>query len=873
MLLLLWLTLAQASQSTGQLEGFVRDSSGAPITGVALVLTNQDQGARRETSSDAAGSFRFSALPIGAYTLQAQREGLGTLKVESILVSVGQTVFQRLEMRPASVAQSLEVTAEADALATSATTSGTALGYDRIEEAPSLVRNYLSFVFTAPGAVASAGANTHRSMAGTRNVANDSGFVFGGMRGRNNSLTIDGVDNRDETTGGNRVAIGLEMVQEFRVAGATVSAEFGGAAGGFVNAVTRSGTNLWHGDTTMFAQNEKLNARNAEVALPVKPLTRRYQPGASLLGPARRDRTFFGLAWEGAWDRGEEWSETPPALVPQVKGYTLKPGLYPTRERDDEFTAKLNHTLSPRHSLMARYSFSRGQVSNDVIAVDNYSDFSARASSLLRDHSLVAGVVSVLSPTRVNDLRVQYGRRDATLTPNAKGPMVEIPGVITFGQGYRADQDRNEQHVEAVDSFNWTLGAHTLSAGASAHRVFFDGRLANRFAGLSVFPTVERYLAHQPDLVIQARGEPHTNYTTTPVAVWLHERWQVRPGLTFEAGLRYDRQWMPASLPATNRNLAPRLGLAWRPGAKSPWVVRAGAGVFYDRYPLAWLNDAIQKNGRGADELVQGQTARYFVSRDFPATKALKATAGIERLLDRDTTLSADFSYVRGLHLPRTRNAALTIPAQYVLENTASSRYNGVTITANRRVTKEVNFIGTYTTGRTWDDASDFDEQPGDPRNLRADWALSRQHQRHRVSLSGLFKVPVEDTTPLPAWLRQPLEEITIAPIFTYGSPRPLNQLAPFDRLGAAAYPLSARPAGVARNAFNGPSVRSFDVRVFKTLNFQAGRAKWFLGAESFNLLNHTNILRVNPFAGRGFGGAIEILQGRQIQMFSAYEF
>jgi len=870
-LLLLSVLLLQAGQSTGQLEGLVRDSSGAPVAGVQLVLVHQEQGTRREAVSDGAGAFRFAALPIGAYSLQASRDGLGTLKVESVLVSVGQTVFQRMEMKPASVTQSLEVTAEADALATSATTSDTALGYDRIEETPSLVRNYLSFAFTAPGVVASAGSNTHRSMAGTRNVANDSGFVFGGMRGRNNSLTIDGVDNRDETTGGNRVAIGLEMVQEFRVAGATVSAEFGGAAGGFVNAVTRSGTNQWHGDTTMFLQNEKLNARMAEVAVNQKPVMRRYQPGVSLLGPARRDKTFFGAAWEGAWDRGEEWSETPPALARLFAG--SRPGLYPTRERDDEFSFKLNHAAGPKHSLIARYSFSRGEVLNDVLTVDNYSDFSARASSLLRDHAVVAGVVSVLSPARVNDLRVQYGRRDARLWPNARTPMVEIPGVITFGQGYRADQDRAESHFEVVDGFNATLGKHTLSLGASVHRVWLDARLANRFGGLSVYPSVEAFTAGRPDLLIQARGEPRTAYATTPVGLWLHERWQARPGLTLEAGLRYDRQWMPAALPASNRNFAPRAGLAWRPGAASPWVVRAGGGLFYDRYPLAWLNDAIQKDGVRATEWVNGQAARYVASSDFPATRAAKLTAGVERLLDRDTTISADFSYVRGLHMPRTRNAALTIPAVYVLENTASSRYSGLTITANRRVTQEVNFIGTYTTGRTWDDASDFDEHPGDPRNLRADWALSRQHQLHRVSVSGLFELPVEDDSPLPAWLREPLEALTIAPIFTYGSPRPLNLLAPSDRLGAGAYPLSARPLGAARNALWGPANQSLDVRVFKTLDVREGRAKWFLGAESFNVLNHTNVLRVSPFAGPGLGGAIEILQARQVQLFSALEF
>jgi len=868
----------QASQSTGQVEGLVRDPTGAPVPQVRLTLVHKDQGLRRGALSDAGGAYRFPSLPIGFYSLEATREGLAPVRVEQLLVSVGQAVFQPLTMNPAAVVERLEVTAEADALATTATTTDTALGYDRIEETPSLVRNYLSFVFTAPGAAPSAGSNTHRSMAGTRNAANDSGFVFGGTRGRSNGLTIDGVDNRDETTGGNRVAIGLEMVQEFRVGGAVISAEQGGAAGGFVNAVTRSGTNLWHGDTTLFAQNEIFNARMAEVAVPVKPRMRRYQPGVSLLGPWRRDRTFFGAAWEGAWDAGEEWSETPVALVALARGVPVRPGLYATRERDQESSFKLNHELSARHSLLARYAFSRGEVLNDVLAVENYSDFTARASSLLRDHSLVMGVVSVLSPARVNDFRVQYGRRDARLWPNWRGGMVEIPGVITFGQGYRADQDRAEQHVELVDSLNWTRGAHTVTVGGSWHRVGFDGRLANRFAGVTVYPSVERFVRAQPDLaLIAVARDARTVYSTSPAAAWLHERWQVRPGLTLEAGVRYDRQWMPVEIPETNRNVAPRVGVAWRPGAKSAWVVRAGAGLFYDRYPLAWLNDAIQKDGvRGEERITRNgvtTTARYAAEADLRASKAAKVTAGVERLLDRDTTIAADVSFVRGLHLNRTRNAAFTLPALFLLENSASSRYTGVTVTVNRRVTREFNFIGTYTAGRTHDDASDYDEQPGDPRNARADWALSRQHQRHRVSVSGLWELPIEDDSPLPAWIREPLESITIAPIISYGSRRPLNRIAAADLLGTGAYPLSARWPGDGRNTGWTPAIASLDARVFKTIDIREGRAKWFLGAESFNVLNHTNVLRSNAFVGAGYGGAIEIMPARQIQWFSAFEF
>lgn len=269
---------AQSLSSSGQVEGGVVDSQGAAVPGAEVRVQSLGTGAVRTVASNAAGHFQFIGLPIGRYSLTVNAPGFASFKVDLFFVSVGQTVVQRVEVALAVVVQNVEVKGEVEALQAAATTTSTALGYDRIEETPSQNRNYVSFVYAAPGMSPSNGANTQRSASGTHNVANDSGFVYAGLRGRNNSISIDGVDNRDETSGENRVAIGLEMVQEFRVAGTSVNAEFGGAAGGIVNVVTRAGTNRWRGDVTMFFQNEALNARNAEVTLGPKQQYRRFQP-------------------------------------------------------------------------------------------------------------------------------------------------------------------------------------------------------------------------------------------------------------------------------------------------------------------------------------------------------------------------------------------------------------------------------------------------------------------------------------------------------------------------------------------------------------------------------------------------------------------
>ncbi|MEO7650438.1 MAG: carboxypeptidase regulatory-like domain-containing protein, partial [Bryobacteraceae bacterium] len=778
---------AQAPQSAGAIQGDVIDPTGAAVPGVRIRAVHAASGAARMAVSNSAGHFRIAGLPLGVYTLRLDLDGFAPVTVGPFTVSLGQAATHRLEMRPAQIIERVEVQGQPEALEEASTTAAATLGGDRIEEAPASNRNYLNFVLIAPGAAPSAGSDAQRSRSGVRSATPDSGFTFSGMRGRNNSLSIDGVDNRDETTGGTRVAIGLEMVEEFRVSSSVMGAEFGGAAGGIVNVVTRSGSNLWHGDFTYFAQNERFNARNPEAIVSFQPESRRYQPGVSLIGPFRRDRTFFATAVEYQKESSEEWSDGSAAAAginqalsaPAFSGAPVRVqrGLFPTSSRDAQFSFKANHQISTASTISARYAFSRGIIRNGVEGVDNFADLSSRGSSRTADHALAASWTHVPSPHLVNDIRVQLARRTVDLTPNARGAALEIPGVISFGQSYRLDAARTEDHGEIAAGVNYAAGKHQIGIGGNLHVVDLAARLANRFAGLYLFPTVADFFAARPDVFVQAFGNPTTNLHTVPAGIWFQDRWQPLAGITVEAGLRYDRQRMPAGLPSSSNNVAPRFGLAWKPGRK-PYVFRAGIGWFYDRYPLAFLNDAVQKDGRNGYEIYAAGAAAaaifaqtrggslseaastllprstYSASPHFPSTYSRKVTLGVERSLGKDTRATFEYGYVRGYALPRIRNVLGTLPARYELEQTASSVYHGGSLSVNRRMSKELTFLATYNLGRTRDDASDFDEHPSDPRNLPADWARSRQNQTHRFSFSSVFELPDEATEWAPAWLR-----------------------------------------------------------------------------------------------------------------------
>lgn len=908
------ISFAQTSRTAGALRVSVLDESGATVPGARVTVTRPETAFSRMVPTSESGEAVFQSLEPGEYALQVEKDGFRAATVEELSISVGRTAVQQVVLRPAGITESVEVTAESGAVDTEATVSSAALGGERIEESPSTNRNYLNFVLVAPGVAASAGSNTQRTLAGIRSPQPDSGFSFGGMRGRNNSLSIDGVDNRDETTGGNRVSIGLEMVQEFRVAGAILGAEFGGAAGGAVNVVTRSGVNLWHGDVTWFSQHDRLNARNPEVESGRKQRFRRYQPGTSLLGPIRRDRTFFATAIEQQWETGEEWSDTPEGALAAINRTLAQPalggsgvrqaqrGLFPSKDAETEFSFKLNHQWNEKHSLSARHAYSRGKISNDVQGIDNFTDQSARGSSLTSDNSFVAALISVPQPNIVNDLRVQAARRGVELSPNSGGAMLMVPGVITLGQAYNLDADRTEHHWEIVEGLSANYGRHTVSFGGSIHRVTLDSRMADRFGGLFIFPTIDDFLSLRPDVFLQAFGEPRTNISTLPGSLWFQEHWNARPGLTLEAGLRWDGQRLPAPFTSPAANFSPRLGIAWTPSSRHSSVLRAGFGLFYDRYPLAFLNQAIQKDGVSATEqylvgsdavaaLVAGAGGRfaaplsgwpaaaYRADPSFPTTYSRKVTAGFEQGLGGDTKFTIEYAAVRGFHLPRTRNVAAAFPPDYNLEQTARSSYQGVSFSINRRLRKELTYLVAYNLSRAHDDGSDFDEQPLDPRNPAADWAHSRQHQAQRLAASALFEIPLEDAAWAPAWLKETAEDFIVAPIFSVGSGRPVNALLTTDTFRTGAFPISARPAGIERNPYFDPGTVNLDLRLMKGIWVMERRAIVQFGVEMFNLLNHSNPLRVSPYFASSAGplanyrGPVETLNARQLQLVVQFEY
>jgi hypothetical protein len=298
-----------------------------------------------------------------------------------------------------------------------------------------------------------------------------------------------------------------------------------------------------------------------------------------------------------------------------------------------------------------------------------------------------------------------------------------------------------------------------------------------------------------------------------------------------------------------------------------------------------------------------------------------QASAGGEYLLAKNLTVRADYLFVRGVKLPRTVNvnllppvvltpanaASLGVPNPtpqqigrevftpgrlsanfgniYELQDSASSTYSGASLTLSRRMNEELEFSASYTLSKTYDDASDYDEQPQNPFNLAAENALSRQNQQQRFVFNALWDLPIgddEDTGAKPKenpnWLTKTFSHIEVAPIFTAESGRPVDPLTALDSDRSNAFPLSARPLGLGRNSIQTPRLVTMDLRILKYFPF--GESKHLdLVAEFFNLFNHANVAQINQVFGSnlspipGFGQPTEGTGSRQVQFSLDFEF
>ncbi|HEX8069885.1 MAG TPA: TonB-dependent receptor [Pyrinomonadaceae bacterium] len=320
----------QAQSNASDLQGYVRDPSGAFVPNATVTARSRGTGVERAATSNDEGYYKITALPPGDYEVTVEAPGFKKANIPTITLTVGQTADLDVPLEIGAITDVVTVSdATAQIVETSRTTVANTIERQRIENLPINQRDYLGFATT----ISTVSRGNDRPIG----PAPSSGLNIGGQRGRSTLVQVDGADNTDNSVNASRSTVSQEAVQEFQVATNSYAPEFGRATGGIINVVTKGGTNEYRGNIFGFLRHRSFQARNAFAPIEDPPFTR-AQYGATFGGPIKKDRTFFFAAFEQR-RRQESGFFTSPVAAGLTSSVTVPAGILPVAQTFTNLTA------------------------------------------------------------------------------------------------------------------------------------------------------------------------------------------------------------------------------------------------------------------------------------------------------------------------------------------------------------------------------------------------------------------------------------------------------------------------------------------------------------------------------------------------------
>ena len=589
LLALVVFTPVQAQQSaTATLEGLVTDPQGAVIPNAKLVVRNTANGLTRELQTDGTGVYRFVALQPGAYDLTVSAPSFSEAKRTGLVLTVGQKLNLDVSLTVGGASASVNVTAEAPIVETTRTNVSGSVGEQQVRSLPVNGRNFLDFATLTPGVVKDPRAGD---------------LSFGGQKGTLNSIQIDGVDNNNMffgqslgRTGSNRAPyqFSQDAVQEFQVNTNSFSAEFGRAAGGVINVITKSGGNDFHGTGFEFFRDRSLNANSLRydagletftggkpalipnvfrfdtptasiVGKPDKPAYHWNQFGGNLGGPIKKDRAFFFFNYDGQRNTQPNIvnalpvpTATDPASVAGYNKLVALAGNYIRGFNQNVYLAKVDWQFNAANRLSFRYNRQKftgvNLESNGATVAQEHS-----GNSLVTTDSFSATLNTAFSPRLLNEFRTQVARDREPGLANSDNPEAVISNggqaALTIGRNNFSPRETTEKKYQFIDNVSYIAGQHSLKGGFDLNleriKNFFPGfqgagytftsyaNFANNavptFTGVTVASYTQAFA-----------GDGTSGFTTFPnfneYGFFALDDWRAHKNLSLNLGVRYDVQ-------------------------------------------------------------------------------------------------------------------------------------------------------------------------------------------------------------------------------------------------------------------------------------------------------------------------------------------
>jgi hypothetical protein len=889
---------AQQSVGYASVSGRVLDSSGAVVPGAQVSARQTQTNLTGTTITDQDGRFRFPYLRVGLYEITISQQGFKDA-TRLVNLTVGAAFELPVTLTVGAVDASVTVTGEITVLEAARSQIAGTVSLAEVQSLPLNGRNFLELALLVPG-VSPTNVGSTQLFPETSAVPGVS-LSIGSQRNLSNNFIVDGLSANDDAAALSGITYGLDAVEQFQVVTSGGQAELGRALGGYVNVVTRSGTNVLHGTVFDYIRDDRFNAKNvlAGTKLPMS----QSQFGGSVGGPIVSNRTFYFTNVEQRRLNQSGLVTILPENVTAVnarlaaagyQGPLITRGVYPNPVDSTNVLAKVDHQLNGRDQVGVRYSL------YDISSLNSrgaggLSAPSASAGLDNLDQTIAASNTLALSARTVLETRAQFARGDLkTLPTDSIGPAVSIAGVASFGTLSGAPTGRLNTMYQVVNNLSHQAGPHALRGGADF--LYNDDRITfpRSIRGTYSFSSLPNFLAgvYNNAGFTQTFGATDVRQTNPNLGLYMQDEWKMSPDVTLNVGVRYDLQFLETIHTDTN-NISPRLGIVWSPSDSRRTIVRGSAGLFFDRVPLRALANALLSAGNTTDpdnlrqigvSLSPTQTgAPAFpnilsgvvpsvtlvnlttMDRDLQNAYSRQASVEVERQLGQRTTVSVGYQYVLGRQLLMSVNQNVPTcvasgsnngcrPNPNFANNgqysaVGESNYHGLNVSFMQRPAKWGHYRISYTLSKSMNNLGEFFfSSPIDPFDLSKDWGRSDDDQRHRLVINGALHSSMEPAAT--TW-----ERIThgfqLSGMLQAYSALPFNITSGVTTIqGTTGRPI-LNGVVIDRNAGIGSDFFSLSARISRSFRI-SGRVELEGLAETFNLTNRRNDLTRNTNFGSG---------------------
>jgi len=462
-LVLLSTTLFGQATANASLQGTITDKSQAVIGNKAQVtITNKETGATKTTSTNDTGGYRFDSLSAGIYSIKATAPGFSTAEAKDVELLVGRTATQNFSLAPGGVSETVEVTGSTPLVDQTKTDVSTNITPEQITDLPLIGRDIGDLAYLSPGVKAADSYDPTKNRYAVLSVNGDGG--------RNVNVTVNGVDNKDNTVGGPVMQLPAEAVQEFQISTQRFSAVNGRSSGAAINVITKSGTNNFHGSAFGSFRDQALNAdqttaKGDGTTSSINPPYSRQWFGGSIGGPIKKDKLFAFFAYERQREHTSK-AEAPFAFQELTLATPIgaqPAAVIPTPFFENRINGRMDWTINNKNSAY----FSVTTQANNSLNDQSDGTLDLTAGNFTINHLQIANLTlnSAFTPTLVNQFTLGFQYWNNLIDSKNRAPLVTFLGGEQFGTNTNVPQNSIQRKYQFKDDLAKTIGRHTLKGG------------------------------------------------------------------------------------------------------------------------------------------------------------------------------------------------------------------------------------------------------------------------------------------------------------------------------------------------------------------------------------------------------------------------